>query len=86
MSESFKDAREAYRLVRQAIPGLLSPAAYDALMSLDEYFKINAPQVPIPAPGQNCGPVAMHGGDEYKCLKCGRVWDIHEEKPTCTIV
>lgn len=36
--------------------------------------------------GVSCGPVTRYGADQNKCLKCGRMWDISEDKPDCEIL
>lgn len=32
---------------------------------------------------QNYCPEPVREGDEYKCFKCKRRWDAHEDKPPC---
>lgn len=31
----------------------------------------------------HCPDPAHWGADQYKCLKCGRVWDRDDDKPNC---
>lgn len=30
-----------------------------------------------------CPPPIRHGQDQYRCQKCGMVWDTNEDKPDC---
>lgn len=53
---------------------------------LDEYFKgVLSKPLPPAAPAR-CEELAqVWGTDEYKCPKCGVMWDRDEERPDCRI-
>lgn len=68
-------AAQAWREIKAfaTIPVIASGHVDD----LDEYFKALVPSA--------CPEPAYYGSDELKCLKCGRIWDAHEDRPDCGV-
>ena len=80
MEISDKDAAIAWRNLKEFVQ--LPNHVRGHVQDLDEYFNR---KIAPPAP-KRCNELAqVWGMDQYKCPKCGVMWDRDEERPNCQI-
>lgn len=95
----FKEAQEAYRKLKaggkvpSGWPETRTLDQFFGLPSTDMYGRaIPPPQVARPLvenrhqammTGPDCPDPVPWGSDEYKCPRCGRIWDRDEQRPDC---
>jgi hypothetical protein len=77
----YVEARAAY--MRLGAAGLL-PSYRPEVQALDAYFKVPQYNSASLAPPVCPEPMGW-STDQYKCGKCGRIWDRDEQKPDCTL-
>ena len=81
MEISDKDAAIAWRNLKEFVQ--LPNHVRGHVQDLDEYFRA---KLAPPAPPVRCNELAqVWGMDQYKCPKCGVMWDRDEERPDCRI-
>lgn len=78
----YEEARSAYR--RLGAAGLL-PSYRAEVQMLDAYFKVPKYNSTGVTPASCPEPMGW-GTDQFKCMRCGRIWDRGEQKPDCDIL
>lgn len=86
----FKDAQEAYRVLKAR--GKI-PTGWPESRTLDAFFGLPSTDIygrAVPPPAaqvaiqpDECPAPVNWGSDEYKCPRCGRIWDRDEQRPEC---
>ena len=75
---TFDKARDAWRYLRAQGK---APSGWPETTELDEYFQLGSSTEPKAI----CPDPARWGADQYKCLRCGRIWDRDDERPDCGV-